>query len=184
MIKKNLAAAITSILVIVIVAFMFVIQADVLSISLSGLSYSYRDLLHHYLGEPVGAGVVEARRFCGGPKIEQQLRNKLEEMVCVPLENYEYKPGQCDPVATVGNIPTYVAPFFDRIEVRLAITSGNLEELRQYLVDYGRSIFPQYIDLNGIGYIGNSVVAKAKIVNIKQCSGYGYMSIQQNYFLD
>ncbi len=184
MIKRNFITAMTSILIIATIAIIFVLQANVLSISLIGLSYSYEDLILHYLDEPTGARALDMGPFCGGPEIERQLRNRLEKMVCLKIENYGYKPGQCNPVASGESIPNYVAPFFDLLEVRLAITSGNIVELSKYIENYGNESVANIGDLSGAGYIGNVVVTHNKIVSMKQCDSYGFISIHQNYFSD
>ena len=98
-------------------------------------------------------------------------------MTCVVPKLASYDPDQCDPVASAESIPTYVVPFFDLLKIKLAVTTDDVGAMARYIGTSPKLVGP------GVGRSDDeSTVARTKRVSFKQCTGYSYISIQQNYF--
>jgi hypothetical protein len=167
--KSGIAVA----LIVVVFLVWQVFAADMLSLSLNGFDFAYANLVRRDLGLP---STVSDRLFCGGEAVEAELRKTLAEMQCVPPADV---PRPCDPVSHQSRVPTYVFPASDHLTTDMAVVSPVAAALARHL----QSATPTEFLAAGADSSRAAVAGqRGKTMVFKQCDGYGYVEIKQDYY--
>ena len=174
---KNLIYVVAVVVVGLVAVFCFRVDAGMKANSLNGYHFGYNDIARKELGFSSDESWVFAP-FCGGQAIQSQLDKPFAEMICLPQAKAN-STKDCSPVASVGHVPDYIMPYSDHLTANLAVVTDNIEHMSKVL----QNVTSQTA-LNAGADVGRASITGRgnKVITSKQCEGYGYISIQQDYY--
>ena len=158
-------------LALAVLAFMLLLNASLLSNSLSTVDMSYERAALEFLRLSPDE---ERLPHCEMPGLQGRL--VVEGPACdlgVPPQS-----PRCDPVNGITKVPLYTLPFSDEVTTMIIIPGDAANGFKDYLENLDRTSLARL----GEQSAASSVLLKSKNISVLQCANYGIVSISQHYF--